>query len=206
MAEDRVRAALEPYHARLRSVVELGYQECLEVKRFRAENGFGPLMYMRTEANDVFDAVVRNAIREFSDDSDVRIIEEAQTAKFCFSETVLVRFKKGDELHLGRNLMTQAVMDFVSVQGTLPGLPPAAAKVEVLYSATELGDGIDRVLVVARDGDDLLWHYDLDRAPNATTVVPLLRAAQEQPENEEEVLVKPRLRKEDSGTRDSKGE
>lgn len=161
-SETDVKLALRPFHTRIRAVVENGYAEWLKVKRFMAGNGHGPVLYPRTVANFVFDAVVRHAFIEFSDDAEVKVVANAQTVKFCFGEKVIARFKKGDEENLGRNHPTQAVLDFVSVQGTLPGLPPEAAKVEILFSATDIEDGIGRVIVAARDGDDLLWHYDLN--------------------------------------------
>ena len=128
--QDRVREALEAYHSKLQEAVLLGYQEWQEVHRFRMQQGFGPVLYPRTVANEVFDAVVRNAIKLFADEPEVRIVQEPQTVKFCVAEAVLFRFKKGDEANLGRNLKTQAVLDFVSAQGTLPGLPPEAVKVD----------------------------------------------------------------------------
>lgn len=200
--EHRVRKTLEPHHSKLREAVALGYQEWQEVQGFRAKKGFGTVLYPRTAANDIFDAVVRNAIKIFADEPEVRIIEETQTVKFCFSEEVLLRFKKGDESNLGRNLKTQAVLDFVSAQGTLPGLPPAAAKVELLYSATEIGDDIETVLVVSRDGDQLLWHYELDETVDETSVVPLFSAAPNDDTDNDE-LVKPRRPDQDAGRSNS---
>ena len=83
--EDRVREALEPYHSRIRAVIVRAHGECWSVKRHMAEKGFGPVLYPRTDANDMFDAVARNALREFSDNPDVRVIKEAQTVKICFA-------------------------------------------------------------------------------------------------------------------------
>ncbi|SFB15916.1 hypothetical protein SAMN05421688_3303 [Poseidonocella pacifica] len=196
--EKRVRQTLEPYHLQLLDAVLRGYQEWREIRRFKIENGFGTALYPRTDANEIFDAVVRNAMALFADDPEVRIVQEPQTVKFCFSGQVLLRFKKGDEANLGRNLKTQAVLDFVSAQGTLPGLPPEAAKVEVLYSSSELGDAIESVLVVARDGDQLLWHYELSDIVDESSVVPLLRSAPDR-FTDDEPLVKPRNPDQDTG-------
>ncbi|KRS16734.1 hypothetical protein XM52_17520 [Roseovarius indicus] len=198
--QDRVRQALEQHHPKIREAVELGYSEWRQVQMFRAKQGFGSVLYARTEANDIFDAVVRNAMRIFSDEPGVRIVEESQTVKFCFSEEVLLRFKKGDENNLGRNLKTQAVLDFVNPQGTLPGLPPEAEKVEVLYAASEVGDRIESILVVARDGDRLLWHYEIDDLlAEDEAIVPLFGATIDSTTDDEEPLVKPRKGGQDAG-------
>lgn len=192
-----VRRELEPYHGRIREVVERGYREWLALKRLMTEKGYGPVLYPRTVANFVFDAVVRHALAEFGNDDDIRVVQDAQTVKFCIGDVVLLRFKKGDEDNLGRNHPTQAVMEFVRAQGVLPGLPPSAAKVEILYSATDIADGIDRVIVASRDGDVLLWSYELDdnrRAGGAIPFPPQIDPSHDD-DGGDEGLVVPRRRK-----------
>lgn len=171
--ETSVRERLEPFHSRICGVISRGYAEWLAMKRFMAESGFGAVLYPRTIANFVFDGVVRQALREFGEDKDVRIVLEPQTVKFVFGETVLARFKKGDEDNLGQNHPTQAVFDFVVAQATLPGLPSSAVKVEILYSASDLDDEINSIIVAARDGDSLLWHYPILGEADGFDAIPL---------------------------------
>ncbi|WP_232845874.1 hypothetical protein [Aurantimonas marina] len=90
-----VREALEPYHDKIRGAILEGYAEYLAVERFRAKNNFGPQLYPRTGANDVFDAVARNARAVFGVEPGVRVIDETQTVKFFFGGKVIGRFKKG---------------------------------------------------------------------------------------------------------------
>ena len=187
-SEADVKLALEPFHSRIHSVVKRGCSEWLEIKRFMAGSGLGPILYSRTVANHVFDAVVRYAIAEFSEDNEIRIIQESQTVKFCFCEMVIVRFKKGDEDNLGQNHPTQAVLDFVSVQSALPGLPPEAAKVEILYSATDIEDGIESVIVAARDGESLLWHYELGDGEALGEVIEFPQTAPATDDDGEEIV------------------
>lgn len=172
-SEDEVRAALEPYHDRIRSTVLSGFSEWQSVAKCRTTKGFGPVLYPRTITNYVFDAIARNAMTAFGSDSTVRILDEAQTVKFCFGEVVIGRFKKGDDDHLGQNIPTQAVMDFVCAQQSLPGLPPAAAKVEFIWTLDVLGTRVETVLVVARDRERLLWSYEIEPKEPATGVIPL---------------------------------
>ena len=163
-SETEVRKALTPYHARLRSAVVMGFDEWLAVAECRARNGFAPILYPRTIANYVFDAIARHARSMFSADATVRILDESQTVKFCFGGVVIGRFKKGDEDNLGQNIKTQAVLNFLDAQQVLPGLPPEAAKVEFVWMANDIGTAIEAVTVVARDGDQLLWSYEIDDA------------------------------------------
>ena len=193
--EHHVRQQLEPYHNRILQVIERGHGEWVAVKNFMIHNGYGSVLYPRTIANFVFDAVVRHAITEFGNDDNIRTIAEAQTVKFCFGETVLMRFKKGDEDNLGQNLLTQAVIDFIFVQKNLPGFAPKAAKIEVLYSASDIDDRIERVVVAARDGDQLLWHYRLDKGSEADDTIPLVPSITSSNEGAGEVpIIVPRKR------------
>ena len=194
-SEHDVRQQLEPYHDRIRQVIERGHSEWVAVKQFMINSGYGSVRYPRTIANFVFDAVVRHAITEFGNDDNIRTIEEAQTVKFCFGDTVLMRFKKGDEDNLGQNLLTQAVIDFIFVQTNLPGLAPKAAKIEVLYSASDIDDSIERVVVAARDGDQLLWHYRLDKDGEADGAIPLIPSTTPRNEDTDEMpIIVPRKR------------
>jgi len=206
--EDEVRDFLNPYHDRILRVIEQGYGEWVVVKRSMASVGAGPVLYPRTIANHVFDAIARSAMAEFGADSEVRVSQNAQTVKFCFGDVVLARFKKGDEDNLGRNHPTQAVLDFVNAQSQLPGMPPSAAKVELLYTANEVEDRIERVVVAARDGDDLLWHYEIvpgAAADAGVTRFPMPIMPLDGATDASEDLVVPRKRQRGDGTSDSDG-
>lgn len=171
-SEDDVRLALEPYHAKIRAVVVSGFDEWLSVVECRTAKGFSPVLYPRTITNYVFDAIARNALVTFGSDPTVRIIDQVQTVKFCFGDVVIGRFKKGGEDNLGQNIKTQAVLDFVDAQQSFPGLPPYAAKVEFVWSSDLLGSYIESVLVVARDGDHVLWSYEIDPDEPAYGAIP----------------------------------
>lgn len=174
MSENDVREALSPYHSRLRRVVTNAYNEWLDIARYRASKGYGPVLYSRTIANDVFDAIARHAKSEFASDKFVLIRNESQTVKFIFEGKVIVRFKKADEYGLGTNILTQAILDYIDPQQMLPGFPPEAAKVEVVWTANDIGTEIDAVTVVARDNLGVLWSYAIEdvATPENVTLLP----------------------------------
>lgn len=204
-SEDDVRQHLAPYHGRIMDVVRQGHEEWVAVKRFMAASGFGSVLYPRTVANHVFDAVVRRALDEFGEDPDIRIVDETQTVKFCFGDIVLARFKKGDEDNLGRNHPTQAVLDFVSAQGVFPGIPPSAARVEILYAVSAVADEVEQVVIAARDGANLLWHYELDDGDAAGAVVPFpLPAQSSDDDTDDEPIVVPRKREDEASGNEGK--
>lgn len=200
-SEDEVKQQLSPYHDRIRSVIERGYDDWVQIKKYMARSSIGPVLYPRTVANFVFDAVVQHALIEFAEDEGIRIVKESQTVKFCFEDIVLARFKKGDEANLGQNQPTQAVIDFVAAQNSFPGLPPSAAKVEFLFSADAIEGGIDRVILAARDGDTLLWHYDLNDVAESDGTVPFPTPIL--PSDDDEIIVSLRKRKDDTSENES---
>ncbi|MFP5472401.1 MAG: hypothetical protein ACLGJD_02080, partial [Gammaproteobacteria bacterium] len=98
---------------------------------------------------------------------------EPQTIKLIFKGKIIARFKKGDANKLGRNILTQSSLAFITADAILPGLPPEAAKVEFIWIPDELQMRLDRVLVVARDGDSMLWSYEIDRAAGNVFEIPV---------------------------------
>jgi hypothetical protein len=173
MAEkDDVQDILGPFHARIRSVVERAWEERRAEAAWRIETGLDPLLYSRTVANYIFDAIARIAVNEFAGDASVNVRVEPQTIKLFFKGGVCARFKKGDDNKLGQNNPTQASMAFEEVDGMLPGLPAETVKVEFIWLANELNTRLERVLVVARDGDRLIWEYDIESGADAAIVIP----------------------------------
>lgn len=173
MTMEDVKAALSPHHNQIKQIVADAYDEWQRIAAFRATSGYSPVLYSRTVANYVFDSIARNAKKVFSREKTVVIRQETQTIKFIFAGKVIVRFKKGDEDHLGKNILTQAVMDYLDPQQTLPGFPPEAAKVEIIWAANDIGTAIENVMVVARDGNSLRWSYSIDDVEaEATGVLP----------------------------------
>ena len=172
--KEQVQADLEDFHHRIRSVVDRAWAEWRAIAAFRAENNYAPFLYSRTVANIMFDAIARNAIAEFAGDTSVHVEVETQTIKLFFRGTVFARFKKGDENKLGQNIPTQAALAFEFVDGVFPGLPAETAKVEFIWLANEINTRLEHVLVVARDGDRLLWDYEIgaESAAGTGTVIP----------------------------------
>jgi hypothetical protein len=192
--KDDVQEILGPYHPRIRSVVERAWAEWRAVAKFRTESEFDPLLYSRTVANYVFDAIARIAVREFADDASVHIKIEPQTIKLFFKGGVCARFKKGYDNKLGQNIPTQAAMAFEHVDGELPGFPAETAKVEFIWLANEINTRLEHVLVVARDGDKLLWDYEIEELPavGTGTVIPFPEPPAPRTPPEGDDLVKPK--------------
>jgi len=190
-----VQSVLAPYHARIRKVVERAWDEWRTVAAFRAEKHFAPVMYPRTIANYVFDAIARYAVSEFGAEPSVNVRIEPQTVKFIFKAAVLARFKKGDDNGLGQNTPTQAALAFADPDGVFPDLPPETAKVEFIWRPNEIQTSLGLVLVVARDNDRLLWHYEIEPSEPGSgsgTIIPFPTPPTSPDGSESEPLVKPK--------------
>jgi hypothetical protein len=79
------------------------------------------------------------------------------------NDKVLFRIKKANESGLGSNVPTQSVMEFVIQESLFAGILPDLVKVEICYFEDQVGAEIASVAVTARDGDSLLWSYEIDR-------------------------------------------
>lgn len=185
-----VRAALAPYHEIIRKVVEDSWAEWRAVEAFRRERDFGAVSYRRTIANYMFDAMARRATRAFASIDGVHIRPEAQTVKFIAGGGVLFRFKKGDDANLGCNIPTSANLLFIDADAEIPGLPPETAKVEIIWQPNEIWTQLERVLVVARDGERQLWEYEIDGAADDAKVIPFPASAAD--DLDEAPLVRPK--------------
>jgi hypothetical protein len=155
------REVLEEFHPRIRRIVERAWSEWRTVAQLRADAGLSPVLYRRTVANDVFDAIARYAIVEFGDDPHASLKIESQTIKLFFRAKLLARFKRAGDKKLGRNIPTQAVMSFIDADALLPGMPPETGKVEFVWISNDIQTQLEKVLVIARDGDCLIWEYEI---------------------------------------------
>lgn len=131
-----------------------------------------PWLKKRTRANVVWDRIVMQAISSFADDSRVIVQHRNETVNFLVDEAVLFRFKKGDSNGLSSNYPTQHAIAFHDHEQDLFG-QPKIQRVDVVYRLNPLETQVVDVLVVARDGDQILWISSLMEADGMTNVIPL---------------------------------
>jgi hypothetical protein len=193
---DAVRSSLTPYHSKILTCIMGGFGEWRDLQAYRASSGLAPNLYSRTNSNEIFDAIIRRAIPMFGAEAKVSVKVEAQTAKFIF-RGVIARFKKAGEDGLGSNIRTQAAMDFMDADRALPGMPPETAKIELIWEPNAIWTKVERVLVVARDGDRSLWEYEIlaDAAGGAITPpIPIISHDPGGDELDASDLIKPKIK------------
>jgi hypothetical protein len=162
LSRDEVRTILEPFHQRILDVMKQAFSDWRALAELKAQNGLPATLYSRTTSNDVFDFIASRAMAEFRTAPSVTVRPEAQTFKLIFKGTVGARYKRGDEDDLGQNIPTGAALALEQADGELPGFPPETAWVEFIWQANDLLTRLDYVLVVARDGNTVLWSYEIE--------------------------------------------
>lgn len=161
-----VRELLREFEPRIRAAIERAWQEWLDYPQK------GKLIFpARFRATFIFDAIARNVILEFTGDNNIHVKVEKQTVKFLFKNQVFTRFKKGSSKGVGSNIETQAVLDFIDPNRTIPGLLPDILRVEFCYGIDELGLNLSEVSVVARDRNRRIWAYPLGRAMPSADII-----------------------------------
>jgi len=160
--KDDVRPILRDFELRIRAILEAAWDEWMEMpNRSRFSS--------RTRASAVFDFIKRRALEEFEGDRNIRAIPKGQTVHFLFRDRVLVRFKKANGSGLGSNIETQAVLEFIDHELTIPDLLPDIYRVEVCYHLDELATNVSRIAVTARQQHKRLWSYEVEQ-PTAAEV------------------------------------
>lgn len=126
----------------------------------------------RSRANFVWEQIIDRAHQAFSSHPAVHILQGHETYQFLIEDRVLFRFKKGDEQGLTANIPTQHAMAFHDHEVDLFGLP-SIQRVDIVYRLNRLETDIMDFLVVARNGDDLMWSYSLiDQQDSIVTLPP----------------------------------
>jgi hypothetical protein len=190
--EGEARAILAPYHSLIASVIDDAWAEWKLMRAWRSDRGLAPLLYQRTISNIIFDAIARRAIPKFRMLDKVHVELDAQTFKILFNG-LCARFKKGGDDKLGCNIPTQAALAFMDADALLPGTPPETGKVEFIWLPNELWTDLGKILVVARDGDRLVWEYEVRREAGEK-VIPLPTRPMEPDAGEPLVTPKPSVK------------
>ncbi|MBV1900798.1 MAG: hypothetical protein KUG56_03905 [Kordiimonadaceae bacterium] len=147
------------------SIVKVAWAKWLE----QGEAGFTA----RGRANLVWEFMRAEAQRVFADNGLVHIIEEPQTVSYLVKDKYLFRFKKGSANGVSANYPTQLALAYHDHEVDLLGLPEVQ-RVEVVYVLDKpLEASIHDVLVVARDGDNVVWCHSLLREADNIAILPV---------------------------------
>ena len=107
----------------------------------------------------------------FADDLGVRFFFKDETIEIVFDNAIVARVKKANEIDLGQNIRTVAIMQFVDAQLEIDDLS-GLEKVEIVYVLNRLQTSISRVVAQARDGEMQLWVGTLGKGAPGAEIIP----------------------------------
>lgn len=152
--------------------------------------------FPRTRANWVWDRMINRAYSVFSQGTGIKFIEQFNTVSFIIDNNVLFRFKKGDIKGISHNYPTQLALAYHNHDEMLFFPDMDLSRVEVVYALNEnqTQTEIERICIVARKRNQILWAYDIKPQVIAIEEIPITPIQRISPED----LVQVREVKEDS--------
>ncbi len=135
----------------------------------------------RGRANYVWEQAAHYAATELDPIPSVAVLLKNESYHFLVDDRVSFRLKKADSSGFTRNYPTQEALAFHDPQLPLSGVP-AQHRVEVTYQLNEAETSVSDIVVVARDGDKVLWTYSMVRDNSVTSLPTLQQSPQEEPD------------------------
>jgi hypothetical protein len=164
----------------------------------------------RSRANMMFERLAVRLQEEFASESTkIRFCFADETVKVVVDDLVLLRCKKADNRGLGHNIETQQDSLFLYSEADLFGFA-GYQKIEIVYAVNALGTGIRSIMVQARNGDEKVWCFPIERPVSerdTPPIVPLAPTSPISPSLDASDLVQPRVhpgRKEETDDPDKK--
>lgn len=120
--------------------------------------------YKRTARQVVYNIAVEKAKTAFANEPGIHIVEEHESILLVFNDDLAVRFKKLDGSLRPSSYPTSRQCE-LNLQLPLPGIPDCE-RIIIGYVPDELEKDI-LVHVVYAQGDEIVWHYPLERPVEA---------------------------------------
>lgn len=141
------------------------WQDSTESKRAR---------FPRTRANIVWDRMIDRALDLFARFKEIKVVTyQNQTYSFIINDSVLFRFKKGNPKGLSQNYPTQLALAFHDHAQKLLFKGIEYSRVEIVYILNELETQIKNIQVIARNKNQILWGYNIQKPQNNIDELPI---------------------------------
>ncbi len=138
---------------------------------------FGRTRFSRTRANIVWERMIDRAYQALTGFPNIEFIERNNTVYFVVNSRVLFRFKKGDIAGLSNNYPTQTALDFHDHNTPLFD-DIFFSRVEVVYALDKSELQVEKVFIIARDGEKVIWDHEL--LPQGVVEVPMMPKEKQQ--------------------------
>jgi len=150
--EAHVAAVLKPHFGELVSLVERAHHDWM-ISPF-AHTMQDP----KVRANLIWNQFLYHAKAKYEGHETVRVENKGHWQGLLVGGSFFVRMKKGCQQLLSRNYPTRSAIDFNDAS---VDLFEGVARLELLYTLDDLGVSIDRIAVVQRHRNKVLWAIDL---------------------------------------------
>ena len=131
--------------------------------------------FPRTRANIIWDRMIDRALDFAARFPGIKVINhQNQTMSFVINNSVLFRFKKGNSKGLSQNYPTQLALafhDHAHQQLLFRGIE--YSRVEIVYILNSLETKIKNIQVIARNRNQVLWGYNIQKPQNYISALPI---------------------------------
>ena len=159
LSKDEVDGLLEKYYPRIITSIEEGFNDYLDIIRYKSSKGELTDYSPRTIASLIHDSIRMRITREFSEAPEVITRDFNGIFGLLLEGKLLIRFKKLNEDFTTANIPTLQTKNFDN-QESIEGFP----KAHDLYCGY-VHDGawssIRNIYIICREGDMTLWAKDL---------------------------------------------
>lgn len=169
MTSTAAEAALQPYFQVINRVVDGAWKDW-------RDNPLAPQMqHKRVRATCVWNQLIARSRREFADDPTVRVTTMKEWEGLLFDDRIFVRFKKAPRDLISRNYPTKHALAYNDLK---QDLFDGVSRLDLVYVLDASETLIDRICIVQRDGDQVVWRLDVkgvsgDEAQNVLPFPPV---------------------------------
>lgn len=169
MNSTAAEAALQPYFQVINRVVDGAWKDW-------RDNPLAPQMqHKRVRATCVWNQLIARSRREFADDPTVRVTTMKEWEGLLFNDRIFVRFKKAPRDLISRNYPTKHALAYNDLK---QDLFDGVSRLDLVYVLDASETLIDRICIVQRDGDQVVWRLDVkgvagDEAQNVLPFAPV---------------------------------
>jgi hypothetical protein len=184
IAHNDAELAIRPFADRLVEIVESSFSDWLkgpyasqmQTKAFRAQVISNQ---MRANAKRIFDGV-----------DGIRIESVPHYTGLLVGSDLFIRMKKADRKLLSRNYPTKNALAFINQDRDLFG---GLARLELVYLLDDLGTSVDRIVLLQRHKQSVVWMIDLfGAAPMSQNILPFASEPKGDGTSVAERIIKPK--------------
>lgn len=137
------------------------------------------MQHKRVRANYVWNQLLARAKRQFDDKAGIRVTTFAPWDGVLIGDNIFIRMKKADKQLLSRNYPTKSALAFLDQTRDMFG---GVARLELVYLLDDSETKIERIVLVQRQKQSVVWMIDLLGAdPMMQNVIPFAEPPADKP-------------------------